>query len=96
MITLKPRLSEKTYHLSQSTNTYAFNVPIKANKSEIKEAVEKQFKVLVLSVNMMVKPGKVKQSARKRSQPQKGRESDTKKAYVKLKQGDKIPMFEEG
>ncbi|HEX9594786.1 MAG TPA: 50S ribosomal protein L23 [Candidatus Saccharimonadales bacterium] len=95
MLELRPRLSEKTYQLAQSQNTYVFDVPLGANRQMVSEAVAGQFKVSVLSVNVRRQPGKVKRSARRRMQPVAGQENETKRAYVKLKGGDKIPLFEE-
>ena len=92
---LQPRISEKSYRLTQSGNVYVFDVPVNVNKNEIKEMVEKHFKVAVVSVNTQIKKGKEKASVRRRVQPQKGRQATVKRAYVKLKQGDKIPIFEE-
>lgn len=95
MVELKPRLSEKTYQLAQSQNTYVFDVPLEVNRQAIKSAVEQQFKVAVLSVNTRRQPGKVKRSVRRRVQATSGQENTRKRAYVKLKSGDKIPLFEE-
>ena len=96
MLELRPRLSEKTYQLAQSQNTYVFDVPLGANRQMVAEAVADQFKVSVLSVNVRRQPGKVKRSVRRRLQPVSGQENDAKRAYVKLKSGNKIPLFEEG
>lgn len=95
MIDLKPRLSEKTYMLAQQHNTYVFDVPLSANRLTVAEAVAGQFKVSVEDVNIRRQPGKTKRSVRRRQQPIVGQESTTKRAYVKLKSGDKIPLFEE-
>lgn len=95
MINLLPRLSEKTYRLSQESNTYVFDVDLSANKEEVKRAVQSRFKVSVENVNIQRKKGKVKRSVRKRAQPVEGRERTMKRAYVTVKSGDKIPMFED-
>lgn len=94
MIILKPRLSEKSYQLSQ-VQTYVFDVPVTANKSQVASAVASQFKVKVVAVNSARRRGKAKRSVRKRSQPLTGQEKTTKRVYVKLTSGDKIAMFEE-
>lgn len=96
VLTLLPRLSEKTYRLSQESNTYVFDIPLNANKYSVKEAVESQFKVAVKNINIQRKSGKVKRSVRKRVQPTLGKEAETKRAYVTLGSGDKIAMFDEG
>jgi large subunit ribosomal protein L23 len=93
-MTLKPRMSEKSYALSKLTNTYVFDVPKTANKVTVAAAVEAQFKVSVREVNIIIAKGKVKQSYRKRSRPVAGKRVDVKKAYVRLVAGDKIPVFD--
>jgi large subunit ribosomal protein L23 len=90
---LRPRVSEKTYGLSQSKNVYTFEVPSNANKLTVAEAVETQFKVSVKDVNISTSKGKVKQSYRKRSRPVSGKRKDVKKAYVTLVEGEHIPIF---
>jgi len=93
-ILLIPKVSEKSFKLA-GTNVYMFNVPIDANKIQIKAAVESEYKVTVLKVNVAVAKGKVKKSFRKGQQPVDGVRKNTKRAYVTLKDGDKIPFFEE-
>ena len=94
-IILVPRISEKTYQMSQRDNIYVFDVSMYANKEQIKRSVSKQFKVAVESVNVSVKKGKVKNSTKRRLAPKSGKEANTKRCYIKLKQGDKIPLFED-
>jgi large subunit ribosomal protein L23 len=90
---LKPRVSEKSYGLSQTRNTFVFVVPGDANKITVAEAVATQFKVTVEDVNIVVAKGKTKRSYNKRSRGAMGQRSDVKKAYVRLKAGDSIPVF---
>lgn len=92
-MTLKPRVSEKAYAQSQAANVYVFQVPADANKLTIAEAVESQFGVTVLAVNIANIKGKVKTSYRKRGGRTSGARADIKKAYVTVKQGDTIPVF---
>jgi large subunit ribosomal protein L23 len=92
-MTLRPRVSEKAYELSQSRNVYIFEVPLSANKLTVARAVEAQFKVSVMNVNIAVAKGKVKQSYRKRMRPVAGRRNNVKKAYVTLKKDNHIPIF---
>ena len=92
-MTLKPRLSEKTYALSQSGNVYVFVVPGDANKNTVASSVTAQFKVTVESVNIANQQGKAKRSVRKGGRPVAGKQSDFKKAYVTVKKGDSIPVF---
>ncbi len=92
-ITLKPKLSEKTY--AQSMNrVYAFEVPRDANKHTVARAVEAQFEVTVTEVNIANKRGKAKrtisQGGRRVAQ---GRDAATKKAYVTLAEGNSLPFF---
>ncbi len=85
---LAPRVSEKAIGLAEH-GTYVFDVPTAANKIEIAKAVESAFKVEVRDVNIMIVKGKVK-----RFRKMIGREKNTKKAMVTLKQGQKIALFE--
>jgi len=94
VLTVQPRISEKSYLQSQSKNVYIFDVPLSANKLQIADAVSEQYKVTVENVRTAVAKGKAKKTARKRSQPIKGVRSNTKKAYITLKDGDKIDVFE--
>lgn len=84
----KPVVTEKSTSLLQD-NKYTFVVDPGSNKTEIKQAVEKTFKVKVEKVHTMNVKGKIK---RVRRIP--GRTPDTKKAIVTLKKGDKIEIFE--
>jgi len=90
---IKPRMSEKAYTLSQEDNTFVFEVPGSANKHTVKDAVQVQFDVTVTDVRIANKKGKTKRTLVKRSRPITGRQSDSKRAYVTLKQGDTIPVF---
>ena len=90
---LKPRISEKAYGLTQSGNTYVFEVPTDANKLTVAEAVAAQYGVTVTDVNVTNVKGKTKRTVRKGGRPTMGRRSDIKKAYVKLKDGDSIAVF---
>lgn len=93
LVTLVPRLSEKSYAASESLNTYVFVVPKSANKHTVAQAVSAQFEVTVVGVNTMNGKGKEIRTYRKRSRATAGRQSDYKKAYVTLKQGDSLPLF---
>jgi large subunit ribosomal protein L23 len=84
----KPLITEKSTSLL-ADNKYTFEVDVKANKTEIKQAVESIFKVKVLKVNTMHIKGKLK-----RVRMIKGRTPARKKAIVTLKAGDKIEIFE--
>ena len=84
----RPLITEKNTVL-QAQNKYAFEIDKKANKPQVKQAVEKAFKVKVTSVNMITMPGKTKIVGRRQVQT-----SPWKKAVVTLKPGDKIEIFE--
>lgn len=92
---LKPRLSEKSYAQSLERNVYVFGVPMTANKKTIADAVTAQFEVTVEDVRIVVSKGKVKQSYRKGRRPVAGKRADTKKAYVRVQDGQTINIFGE-
>jgi len=98
MLNLTPRMSEKAYQQSVLNQTYVFVVPLSSNKIQIKEAVETQFKVTVEEVNVVVQEGKKARSIRlgnRKARPIIGTRKNIKKAYVRLKDGDSIKIFEE-
>jgi len=86
-IILAPVVSEKSYGLLE-TGRYTFLVHPDANKTQIKIAVQQVFNVTVRDVNTLNRPGK-----RKRTRTGYGRRSDTKRAIVTLKPGDRIDVF---
>ncbi len=87
-IIMRPIITEKAQILTQQ-NQYVFEVDKRANKMQIKEAVETAFGVHVLNVNTATMKGKMRRYGRKETaQP------DWKKAFVKLAAGEKIELFE--
>lgn len=89
-IILKPIITEKSSWLKEKNREVCFEVDSRANKIEIKEAAEKLFKVKVDRVRIVKKKGKKKKVGRN-----EGWTKDWKKAYVKLKEGEKmIEYFE--
>jgi large subunit ribosomal protein L23 len=93
-ITVIPRATEKAYRLSGG-NIYAFNVPLDANKNEIKADVEAQFEVKVTNIKTLVQSGKsVRFSRGKNRYPGTTTRKDSKKAYVTLAEGDSIQVFD--
>lgn len=86
-IILAPVISEKSYGLIED-NVYTFIVHPDSNKTQIKIAIEKIFNVKVASVNTANRPGK-----RKRTRTGYGKRKDTKRAMVKLAEGDRIDAF---
>lgn len=85
----KPLVTEKTTIEKDAKNVVAFVVHRDANKIEIKESVEKLFKVQVESVKTATIAGKVKRVGR-----QVGKRANWKKAYVTLKEGSSVDFFE--
>jgi large subunit ribosomal protein L23 len=86
----RPLLSEKVMEQKEEINIVAFEVDARANKIDVKRAVETQFKdVKVADVRIMRSHGKVRRQGR-----WMGRRSDWKKAYVRLEEGSKIEFFE--
>jgi large subunit ribosomal protein L23 len=88
-IIVKPLLSEKSNRLKEHQNQVTFEVADNANKIEIRTAIEKLFKVSVLSVHTLRVPSKTKRFGRRI-----GRRPGWKKAIVTLRQGDQIQLFE--
>ncbi len=87
-VLLKPTITEKSTILQES-GKYTFEIAPKANKVQVKEAVEKNFHVDVQDVNICKLRGK-----RKRYGPRWVKQPDTKKAVVTLKPGDRINLIE--
>ncbi len=85
----KPHVTEKTSLGTEATNTVTIVVEKKANKIEIKQAVESLFKVKVDKVRTVNVAGKVKRFGRNY-----GKHSNWKKAYVTLQQGESLDFFE--
>jgi large subunit ribosomal protein L23 len=83
-----PLISEKGSLLAESTHQVLFKVRPGANKIEVKKAVETLFKVKVVKVRMARYLGKVRRIGRNL-----GRRPQWKKAYVTLREGDKIDFF---
>lgn len=91
LILLKPRVSEKAYATAQN-GVYVFVVPSDANKHEVAKAVASQYNVEVVSVNMVNQKGKAVRFYRA-GKFENGTRSDMKKAYVRLSEGQNIPIF---
>jgi large subunit ribosomal protein L23 len=88
----RPVITEKTSFQSGMLNQYVFEVDRRANKAQVKEAVETLFDVTVVRVNIMNVPAK--RSRRARSRRLLVRRSSYKKAMVTLAPGDTIDVFE--
>lgn len=91
---LRPRVSEKAYGVAETLNTYIFDVPLDATKHTVADAVTAQYEVTVTAVRIARVPGKSVRSYRRGGRrAQTGQRSDIRKAYVTLKEGDKLPFF---
>lgn len=88
-VVIKPVISEKSIALA-TTGKYLFEVPTSANKVMIAGAVAEAFKVEVTNVHTAILKGKTKRFAGRI-----GQRRDRKRAYVSLKKGQKISVFEE-
>ncbi len=87
-VIVQPVITEKSTIL-QETGKYVFQVNPRSNKVQVKEAVEKNFRVKVVDVNITMTRGK-----RKRFGPRLKKMPDRKKAVVTLQEGDKIQIIE--
>jgi large subunit ribosomal protein L23 len=86
----RPLLTEKGVEKKEAERTLCFEVDPRANKVEIRSAVEKLFKVKVEDVRTANQAGKLRRRGRF-----SGYRPDWKKAYVKLRAGEKVPEFAE-
>ena len=88
-VIIRPVISEKSYNLIESEGQYTFQVDRRANKNQVKRAVEEAFDVKVEKVNTANVKSKPKRQGLTR-----GRTSTWKKAVVKLAEGERIELFE--
>jgi large subunit ribosomal protein L23 len=86
----RPLVTEKGVTKKDTERTLCFEVAVDANKTQVKAAVEKLFKVKVAEVRTSTLEGKLRRRGRFT-----GYRPDWKKAYVKLKKGEKVPEFAE-
>jgi large subunit ribosomal protein L23 len=89
-IILRPLVTEKGVDKKDKERTLCFEVALDATKTQVKSAVEKLFKVKVDEVRTATFDGKLRRRGK-----YAGYRSDWKKAYVKLKEGQKVPEFAE-
>jgi large subunit ribosomal protein L23 len=87
-VLIEPHFSEKVSRLGERVNQYGFKVAPDATKAEIKEAVEKLFKVTVEDVTTLNVRGKVRRTVRGIS-----RRKNWKKAYVRVAEGQEIDFM---
>lgn len=88
-ILIRPLLTEKMTALKENENKVAFIVYKKANKIDIKKAIEEAFKIKVAAINVMNIAGKKKKLGRFL-----GKRPDWRKAIITLKKGEKLELFE--
>lgn len=88
----KPVLTEKASLLTEQRNRYAFKVDPKANKIQIKQAVEAMFGVTVVAVNTIVMAGKAKSRYTKAGFVS-GKTAKYKKAIITIKDGETIDFY---
>jgi large subunit ribosomal protein L23 len=89
-VLVRPLVTEKGVTKKENERTLCFEIHAEANKTQVKAAVEKLFKVKVQEVRTATFEGKLRRRGRFA-----GYRSDWKKAYVKLKEGEKAPEFAE-
>ena len=85
----RPLVTEKTSKGREAMNAYAFEVDRKANKIQIKQAIEQIFKVKVMDINTIMMPGKGRRFGAHLSP-----KHSWKKAIAKLKAGERIEIYE--
>jgi large subunit ribosomal protein L23 len=86
----RPVITEKGLTLKENDRTLCFEVDENASKQQIQEAVEQLFKVKVQAVRTMIVPGKMRRRGK-----YMGYRSDWKKAYVTLREGEKMIEYGE-
>lgn len=89
-VIVRPVLSEKSNDLRETGGKYVFIIRREASKQDVKKAVKAMWDVEVKSVRTLVQRGKIKRRGANLSKPVK-----TKKAFVTLAEGAKLPLFED-
>lgn len=87
----QPVISEKSIGLANRENTFTFVVDRKANKNQIREAIEQLFSVKVIRVNTTIRNSQMRLTGKRRLPKKQGK---VKKAMVTLKEGDTIELFD--
>lgn len=91
LVIRKPVITEKSVSEANARNIYLFEVDPLANKHQIKSEIESLFNVEVLGVRTLRHPGKQRRTGKRRLM---SRSASTKKAFVHVKPGQKIDLFE--
>jgi large subunit ribosomal protein L23 len=89
----RPVVTEKTIALANQANVYTFEVAKTADKNAVRAAIEQLYGVTVLAVNHVTRPKRTKRTGRKRLSTAAAK---TKKALIKLKNGETIGVFDTG
>lgn len=89
-VLIRPVLSEKSNKVREDVGTYTFRIQSNATKSDVKRAVSRLFDVKVEKVQTLITRGKIRRRGMHFGKPSK-----SKKAIVKLAQGEKINIFED-
>jgi len=89
-VIVRPIVTEKGHSKKEGENTLCFEVMPDANKTQIRQAVQHLFKVKVVDVRTVNNVGKLRRRGRFA-----GYRSDWKKAYVRVRKGDKLPEYAE-
>ena len=89
-VLLKPIISEKATSLRENAKQYVFKIALKANKSDVKNAIQSVYGVKTVNVQTLITRGKIR-----RRGVQVSLTSKTKKAIVTLTEGAKLPLFED-
>lgn len=84
----RPLITEKGMGVKETQNTLVFEVALDANKTEVKQAVETLLKLKVVAVRTATMEGKERRRGKS-----SGYRPDWKKAYVRLKEGEKMPEY---
>lgn len=87
-VIIKPLVTEKSTHLQETRNVYAFRVATAANKNDIRRAIEAIYNVKVIDVHTMNRKGKPR-----RSRNAMAKTSDWKRAIVKLDENSRIELY---
>ena len=87
-IIIRPLITEKASIATEKNNRYGFEVRLKSNKNQIKAAIEKLYDVKVIDVKTNILPGKMKRVGKSVKKTSK-----SKKAFIKLGEGQKIEFF---
>lgn len=89
----RPLITEKTLQRANLENIYTFEVARTADKNQIKAAIEEMYQVNIVNINTVMRPKRVKRTGQKRM---KTTSAKTKKALVKLQEGQAIDVFDIG